>query len=139
MAGLIAAEALPVVAGAVTAGSTAGGFGGFGGTFLGYFRTGDRIKRYSPISDYKLNCWMKKLRSDLINFHKVCRDLIFNEIQHIEQEASKMLENAKAKKSEKIQILREKAHNLGDWATDIQESHTRFTETNKEFDELLTE
>ena len=136
---MLAAQSLSSVAGTTVLGSTLGGTGGLGGTRFGLFRFGNLIKSFFPISDYKVGCWRQKLRNNLRKLDRDCRNLTSNDIKRIEDEASKTLDHAKAKKVGKIQNEEEKLHNLTSWATALQESHTCLTERNKEFDELLAE
>lgn len=139
LAGVIAAESLPAVAGTTVLGSAAGSTGGIGGTFLGLFRVGKLVRWFFPISEYKLRCWRKKLRSDLKNLYKCCKELIFNDIRRIKDKASEKLNHAEAEKAKKIREEERKAHNLTIWANELQESQSCLTETNKELDELLKE
>ena len=127
------------MAGTTVLGSTLGGTGALGGTRFGLFRVGSLVKRYFPISDYKVGCWRQKLQGNLRKLNKDCTDLIVYDIRRIEDEASKKVDHAKAKKVEKIQNEEEKLHNLTIWATELQESHTRLIEINNEFDEQLAE
>lgn len=135
---MIAAESLPLVAGAMSLTPIAGGAGGLGGAHLG-LRVGNFIKRLSPISDYKVNCWREKLRGNLLKLHTDCRELISQEIKRIEDTVSKTLEHTEATESNKIEILCEKSDILTTWATELQERHTRLTETNEEFKLLADE
>lgn len=123
------------MAGTTALGSAAGGTGGLGGTFAGLFRVGKLVKRVYPISEYKLRCWRQKLRGDLLKLYTCCKDLIFNDIARIKDKASEKLGHAEAE----IREEERKVHNLTIWARESLESHTRLTERNKEFDELLTE
>lgn len=140
LAGVIAAESsLPAVAGTTALGSVAAGTGGLGGAVAGLFRVGNLVKRVYPISEYRLRCWRQKLRDDLLELFKCCKDLIFNDIARIKDKASEKLGNAEAEKEKKIREEERKVHKLTIWARESLESHTRLTERNREFDELLTE
>lgn len=139
LAGVIAAESLPAVAGTTALGSFAAGTGGLGGALAGLFRVGRLVQRVYPISEYKLRCWRQKLRDDLEKPYKRCKDLIFNDIARIKTKASETLGQAEAEKEKKIREEERKVHNLTIWARESLESHTRLTERNREFDELLTE
>ena len=92
-----------------------------------------------PINGYKVYCWRKKLQGNLKELDKRCKDLISNDIKRIKDKATEELKRTRVVKEKKIQDEERKSLKLDEWSKECQESHTRLTETNKEFDELLTE
>ena len=100
---------------------------------------GQLLERTLPISGYKVGCWKKKLQGNLKKLDKRCKDLISNDIKRIKYKATEELKRTRAVKEKKIQDEERKSRKLTKWSKECQESHTRLTETNKEFDELLTE
>ena len=137
--GLIAAESLPAVAGTTILGTAVGGTGGVGGTLFGGLRVGNLVRRFLPISEYKIRCWRRKLRGNLVELYKCSKDLISKDIKEIEDKVSEKLDHAKAEKLKKIQEEESKSLNLTTRSKELQESQTRLTEGNTEFDELLIE
>ena len=137
--GLIAAESLPAVADTTILGSAVGGTGGVGGTLFGGLCVGNLVRWLLPISEYKIRCWRRKLRGNLLELYKCSKDLISKDIKEIEDKASEKLDHAKAEKLKKIQEEESKSLNLTTRSKELQESQTRLTEGNTEFDELLIE
>ena len=120
-------------------GSAVGGTGAVGGTLFGGLRVGNLVRLFFPISEYKIRCWRQKLRGNLLELYKCSKDLISKDIKKIKDKASEKLDDSKAEKQKKIQEEESKSLNLTTWSKELKESHTRLTEGNKEFDELLTE
>ena len=137
--GLIAAESLPAVAGTTILGSAVGGTGGVGATHFGGLCVGNLVRWLLPISEYKIRCWSRKLRGNLLELYKCSKDLISKDIKEIEDKASEKLDHAKAQKLKKIQEEEIKSLNLTTRSKELKESQTRLTEGNTEFDQLLIE
>lgn len=114
-------------------------FGRLREKLAGLFSVGRLLRWYSPISDYKVKCWRKKLQGDLEKLDKFCEDLISNNIERINERAWEELQRASDEKKANIQDEEEKSHKLTTWSKELQKRHTRLTEINKEFDQQLAE
>ncbi len=135
-AGYMAAEALGFAGGV---GTVVGGVGGFAGNLLGRFRFGDKLKKISPISDYKISCWRESLGRELDKLRKDCREQISQEIDRIDDNYSKSLESAKHCTENDIIALHHESHNLTIWAKQLDGSRKDLQKTVDDLDTLLDE
>ena len=74
-----------------------------------------------------------------LELYKCSKDLISKDTKEIEDKASEKLDHTKAEKLKKIQEEESKSLNLTTRSKELQESQTRLTEGNTEFDEMLIE
>ena len=118
-------------------GTALGAFGGLAGNFVGDLQFGDRLKRLSPISDYKLRCWRESLNHELKKLHNDCREQIYQEIDRIHDNYLARLGNDKDWALNEIKGLHEGSHNLTKWAKQLDESRKDLQRKGNELDMLL--
>ena len=132
----MAVEALlPFAAG----GTFLGTAGGFAGNFFGYLRSGDKLKKLCPISDYKVGCFKKTLSLKLENLHGDCTKLITEEIKRINEHFSKKLGRDVDWKSREIERLQKESCRLSKLVKQLDKRRKSLEETGNELDTLLAE
>ena len=107
--------------------------------FLGYLRLGDKFKKLSPISGYKVGCFKNTLSLKLGNLHSDCSRLIIQEIKRINEHFTKKLRRDADWKSKEIERLQKESCRLSKLVKQLDKRRKSLEETGNELDTLLAE